>query len=134
MDLKGLRVLLVDDDEATRYWIGKILENLGAQVTGAASAPEALTALDAAVPDILLCDIAMPEEDGYSLIQKIRARPEQKGGIVPAVALTAYATIPSMVEHSLRSGFQGHLTKPMAPEDLVAAVHAAIAGGVRPIR
>ena len=126
MDLKGLDVLLVDDDEPTRYWIGRILENLGARVTSAGSAREALAALDVAVPDVLLSDIAMPEEDGYGLIQRIRARSEDSGGLVPAVALTAYATIPSMVAHSLKSGFQGHLTKPMTPEELVEAVRAAI--------
>ena len=129
MDLQGLRVLLVDDDEATRYWITRLLEQLGATVTGAGSASEALGALDVAVPDILLCDIAMPQEDGYGLIRRVRKRAPEQGGQVPAVALTAYAVIPSMVQQSLRSGFQGHLTKPMSPEELVTAVRGALNGG-----
>jgi CheY-like chemotaxis protein len=121
-------VLLVDDDEATRYWIGRLLEKLGATVTSASSADEALAALDVGVPDILLCDIAMPLEDGYGLIRRVRSRPAEAGGQVPAVALTAYAVVPRMIEQSLRSGFQGHLSKPMEPEDLVRAVREAMKG------
>ena len=128
MELQGVRVLLVDDDEATRYWIGRLLEKLGADVTSASNVAEAMTALDRSVPDILLCDIAMPEVDGYQLIRQVRSRAPEAGGKVPAIALTAYAVIPSMVEASLRSGFQAHLSKPMEPDDLVRAVHSAMSG------
>jgi CheY-like chemotaxis protein len=126
MDLAGVRVLLVDDDEATRYWIGRLLEQLGAKVASASSARDALQALDAAVPDVLLCDIAMPEEDGYELIRLVRARDQAAGGKVPAVALTAYAVVPRMIERSLRSGFQAHLSKPMDGADLVRVVREAM--------
>jgi CheY-like chemotaxis protein len=129
MDLAGVKVLLVDDDESTRYWIGRLLQQLGATVASASSAREALQALDEAVPDVLLCDIAMPEEDGYALIRMVRERDQAAGGQVPAVALTAWAVMPRMVEQSLRSGFQAHLSKPMDGDDLVRVVREAMDGG-----
>lgn len=126
MDLQGVHVLLVDDDEATRYWLRRMLEQLGARVEAAASAREALAMVSAHVPDVVLCDIAMPDEDGYSLIRSVRGLPAEQGGAVPAVALTAYAVVPSMVERSLASGFQAHLQKPMQPQDIVRVVRDAV--------
>jgi signal transduction histidine kinase len=119
--LDGLKVLVVEDDADARMLLRFTLEKSGARVTDVDSAAEAMAAIDRAVPDVLLCDISMPVEDGYSLIRRIRARERAKGGSVPAAAVTAYAR-PEDVRHALASGFDLHLAKPLEPHDLVAAV------------
>ena len=119
--LEGLKVLVVEDDADARMLLRYTLEKSGARVTDVDSAAEAMAALERAVPDVLLCDISMPHEDGYSLIRRIRARDMTHGGGVPAAAVTAYAR-PEDVRHALASGFDLHLAKPLEPSDLVAAV------------
>jgi CheY-like chemotaxis protein len=97
-----------------------------AQVIAVSSAPEALVVLQKFQPDVLVSDIGMPQEDGYSLIRKIRALPGEQGGRTPAVALTAYARAEDRTK-ALNAGFQLHVAKPVNPTEL-AAVVANLAG------
>ena len=89
--LNGVRVLVVEDHDDTRELVQAALEELGASVETAASGAEALEAFRAGPPHVVVADIGLPEEDGYALMQRIRAFAEADGGAVPAVALTAYA-------------------------------------------
>ncbi|MDZ8054712.1 MAG: PAS domain S-box protein [Aulosira sp. ZfuVER01] len=118
---KGLQILVVDDDADMRELAEFILTTSGAQVITAASAVQALTVLNQSVPDLLLCDIGMPEMDGYSLIRQIRKWSTQQGGNIPAIALTAYAGEINQ-QQALAAGFQKHISKPVDPEELVQAV------------
>jgi CheY-like chemotaxis protein len=124
--LSGLRALVVDDDRDARELVTEVLRSRGMKVTTAASADEGLAALDRDVPDVLVSDIAMPEHDGYDLIRQVRQRSSDRGGLVPALALTAYAR-PEDSERSISSGFQLHLAKPVDVDNLVSAV-ATLAG------
>jgi PAS domain S-box-containing protein len=128
--LAGARVLVVDDEEDTREFVRVLLDRCRARVTVARNATEALAALQRERPDVLLSDIAMPEEDGYRLIQKVRALPADRGGRTPAVALTAYARSEDRTR-ALLAGYQNHVTKPIEPGELLAAVAslATRAGG-----
>jgi signal transduction histidine kinase/CheY-like chemotaxis protein len=119
--LRGLRVLTVDDDDDSRRIVAEILEDCGCIVTTAATAAEALERLLDEQPDVLLSDIGMPEEDGYDLIRKVRALPRDRGGDIPAAALTAYARAEDR-RQMLNAGFSIHLPKPIEPAELVAVV------------
>jgi PAS domain S-box-containing protein len=119
--LNDLHVLVVDDEEDARAFVTTVLEQCGARVTGAGSAAEALLALKELRPDVLVSDLGMPEEDGYSLIKKVRALSAEEGGRTPAAALTAYARVEDRMK-VLRSGFQIHLPKPIEPAELVTVV------------
>lgn len=125
-ELAGLRVLVVDDDADTCELLQVILEGCGAQVKTAGSATAVLAAVKEEVFDVLVSDIGMPEEDGYSLIAKVRALGKERGGQVPAAALTAYAGEGDRIR-VLQSGFQIHEPKPISPSELVAVV-ANLAG------
>ena len=119
--LQGLNVLVVDDDPDARDLVEIILARQGAQVRKAASAAEALAALNQWPPDVLICDIGMPEEDGYSLIRKVRAREASRGGRIPALALTAWGRAEDR-QRALAAGFHTHLAKPAHPEELARVV------------
>ena len=119
--LPGVRVLVVDDDADARELLTAMLEARGVLVRSASSVREGLAALEREVPDVVLSDLAMPDEDGYDLIRAIRQRSAESGGRVPAIAVTAYAR-PDDETRSLSSGFQVHLTKPVDPVDLFSAV------------
>lgn len=119
--LNGLNILVVDDDEDSRFYITTVLETDGATVTAVASASAAMEILNHYQPDIVICDIAMPGEDGYSLIRKIRNLTAEKGGKIPAVALSAYADSEDRIR-ALEAGFQIHVAKPVDPGELVAIV------------
>jgi signal transduction histidine kinase len=119
--LNGKRVLLVDDERDARELACEVLRRAGANVVSASSVREALDAFSRAVPDVLVSDLAMPEEDGFSLIQTLRQLPSERGGQTPAIALTAYAREEDRVR-SLAAGFQVHLSKPIEPRQLVGAV------------
>jgi PAS domain S-box-containing protein len=119
--LEGLRVLLVEDEQDTRELLKTILEGCGAQVTAVSSASEALSALERIKPNVLVSDIGMPAENGYDLIKKIRALEPERGGRIPAVALTAYAGAKDR-RRALLAGFQTHLAKPVEPDELLAVV------------
>jgi CheY-like chemotaxis protein len=124
--LKGLKVLVVDDEPDTRELIQEVLRECGSEVITSNSAAEALVAIEEHHPDILISDLGMPDEDGYSLISKIRALPAEQGGQIPAAALTAYARAEDRMR-VLRSGFQFHLPKPVDSAELVTVV-ASLAG------
>ncbi len=119
--LDHIRVLLVDDEPSANEALQTLLESCGAEVRVAGSAAQALEMLDVWIPDVLISDIAMPEEDGYGLIEKVRARGAGRGGNVPAAALTAYAKIEDRVR-ILAAGFQMNLSKPADPNELIAVV------------
>lgn len=116
--LRGVRILVVDDDDDTRELVTRVLEARGAEVEAAASADEAWAAFERSVPHAMLVDIAMPVEDGFSFIRRVRACPPDKGGRVPAAALTARVIVQDRLE-SLRAGFQSHMAKPVDPDQLV---------------
>jgi PAS domain S-box-containing protein len=119
--LEGLRILVVDDQSDSREIVVDILQRYGAKMSSAASAPEALDMLLQQPPDLLIADIGMPGEDGYSLIEKIRALPASSGGAVLAITLTAFARSEDR-ERALSAGFQEHITKPVAPHELITFV------------
>jgi signal transduction histidine kinase/ActR/RegA family two-component response regulator len=121
--LDGLRVLAVDDDVDTLETLRTLLEQHGAEVRTAASVASALEVLDQWVPSLLISDIGMPDEDGYALIRKLRARPPERGGSIPALALTAYARVDDRLK-VLSAGFQMHVPKPIEPAELIAVVHS----------
>ncbi len=120
-ELEGVRVVAVDDDADARKLLGTVLTRCRATVTVVASAAEALEAVRRERPDVLLSDVEMPGEDGYSLIAKVRALPPEEGGQTPAAALTAYARLEDRTK-ALRAGFQMHVPKPVEPAELVAVV------------
>jgi PAS domain S-box-containing protein len=124
--LAGIKVLVVDDEADTRELIREVLNECGSEVITSGSVEEALVALEEHKPDILISDLGMPDEDGYSLISKIRALPSERGGHIPAAALTAYARAEDRMR-VLRSGFQFHLPKPIDSAELVTVV-ASLAG------
>jgi signal transduction histidine kinase/CheY-like chemotaxis protein len=120
-DLKGIRVLVVEDEESARETLRQILEHCGAEVHSVTSAAEALEELERRRPDVLLSDIGLPGEDGYSLIRRIRALPPERGGKIPAAALTAFARSEDR-RRALVAGFQMHLAKPVDMAELTAVV------------
>jgi PAS domain S-box-containing protein len=125
-DLSGVLVLVVDDDAGTREVAEAILQPLGAEVLLAASAQDALVSLIGRRPDVLIADIGMPGEDGYSLIRSVRSLSARSGGATPAAALTAFARAEDGWR-ALDAGFQLHLAKPVEPLGLAIAV-AHLAG------
>ena len=119
--LRGLHVLVVDDDNDARQLVASVLEDCGCRITLARSAQEAMVKLTEEIPDLLLSDIGMPGEDGYDLIRKVRALPSAKGGDIPAAAITAFAR-PDDRRRMLNAGYSIHLPKPVEPAELVAVV------------
>jgi CheY-like chemotaxis protein len=119
--LKDLRILVVEDDPDTRDLLQTILERCGATVWTAASSHAALAEMAQQIPDVLISDIGMAGENGYELIKKVRALEPDRGGRVPAVALTAYAAAADR-RRALLAGFQTHLAKPVEPDELLAVI------------
>jgi PAS domain S-box-containing protein len=119
--LENVRVLIVDDEEDARSVLTAIIEKCGAQVLAVAATAEALEALDSFKPDVLMSDIGIPGEDGYSLIRKVRALSPEQGGKIPAVALTAYAREEDRMR-ALVAGYQSHVAKPVNPAELIAVL------------
>ena len=119
--LRDLRVLVVDDKADARDLICLILTSYEAEVRACASAAEALQILDEWLPDALVFDIGMPIEDGYELMRKVRAREPERGGRIPALALTAYARSED-ARRAFEAGYQAHIPKPVAPDELATAV------------
>lgn len=121
IDLTNVRVLVVDDDEDALSVMRRLLEAAHAQVLTARSAADALSIIEMTLPDIVISDIGMAGEDGYTLIRKIRALPPEQGGRVPAIALTAFAR-PEDRRRAMLAGFHLHFSKPVEVIELRAAV------------
>ena len=117
--LGGVNVLVVEDDADTRDLLATVLAEHGAVPTTTANARDGMTAMRRGVPDVLVCDIAMPGDDGYTFISKVRSTLD--GAHVPALALTAHARVEDR-DRALKAGFDLHLAKPVEPKQLVAAV------------
>lgn len=124
--LKGLRILVVDDEPDVREFAVMTFRECGAEGAPATCVADALRILEEWKPDILVADIGMPDDDGYVLIQRVRALPENRGGRTPALALTAYARTEDRVR-ILSAGYQIHIAKPVELVELLAAV-ASLAG------
>jgi len=124
--LQGIRVLVVDDEPDARELVGAVLGQYGANVRVAGTAAEAFDAVRQWHPDVLVADIGMPHEDGYSFLRRVRALSVSEGGAVPAAALTAYAQREDR-ERAFAAGFQEHVAKPVPPGEL-ADVVARLAG------
>ncbi len=127
LSLSGVKVLVVDDEVDSRVLVQRVLERCGAVVRTAASAAEALSAIEAEKPDVLVSDIGMPGENGYELIRQVRSRGGQEGGI-PAVALTAYASSEDRLK-AVRAGFQMHMAKPVEAAELLTIVSSLASAG-----
>lgn len=136
--LKGVRILLVEDESDARDLALTALEHCGAEVTAVPSSSDAIAALLSAspetLPDVLVSDIGMPREDGYDLIRQVRSLQPERGGRIPAVTVTGYAT-PEDIDRALAAGYHIHVAKPMDPSALVSAItsllrpHPAIDAG-----
>jgi signal transduction histidine kinase len=127
--LAGLAIVVVEDEVDTRDLLVLALQQCGGEVQAFATVGEALAWFDRGTADVLISDIGVPGEDGYALIRKLRERPPERGGKVPAVALTAYARAEDR-ERALAAGYQSHLAKPVDPAELIATL-ARLAG--RPV-
>ncbi|QSJ18122.1 PAS domain S-box protein [Nostoc sp. UHCC 0702] len=123
--LLGVRVLVVDDEADTREFTTTVLEQCHAEVQAVASVQEALEMIPQWKPDVLVSDIGMPEEDGYSLIRKLRSQPAEQGGKIPAAALTAYARAEDRMR-AIKEGYQLHLPKPIEPAELATVVASLV--------
>jgi signal transduction histidine kinase len=119
--LDGVRVLVVDDDDDGREVVNAILRNHHAESSTACSAAEAFVMLERGLPHVLVADIEMPGEDGYAFIRRLRARPAEQGGQIPAIALTAYASMQDRMK-VLNAGFQMHVPKPVQAAELITVV------------
>ncbi len=129
-ELSGLCILLVEDEADSRDLLSVVLTTSGAEVATAESAAEALEKLKSEKFDVIISDIGMPDEDGFSLISKIRSLQNEQNFSVPAIALTAYARAEDRIK-ALRCGFQLHIAKPVESTELIAAV-ANLAGRIEP--
>ncbi|WP_293352123.1 MULTISPECIES: chemotaxis protein CheB [unclassified Microcoleus] len=119
--LEGLQILSVDDDVDTRELLQFVLEDCGAQVLTVGSVKEAIAALTKNLYDVLISDIGMPEEDGYSLMQQVRSLDAEAGGNIPAIALTAYASDGER-QKAIDAGFNKHIAKPVKPVQLALII------------
>ncbi len=128
--LNGLKILIVEDDEDSRNVLTLFLEQLGAKVESADSAKAALETLNNSIlsPDVIISDIAMPDEDGNSLIRKIRLMENERQKNIPAIALSAFTAIENK-EKSFESGFQIYHTKPFDPDLLIEEIKSLAADG-----
>jgi signal transduction histidine kinase/CheY-like chemotaxis protein len=121
LDLSGVKVLVVDDEEDARLLVQRVLEQYGAQVRTAGCAAEAISAMAEGRPDVLVSDIGMPGGNGYDLIRQVRSLDREHGGNIPALALTAYAR-PEDRMKAVRAGFQMHMAKPVEAAELLIMV------------
>ncbi|MEO7189561.1 MAG: ATP-binding protein [Vicinamibacterales bacterium] len=120
-ELAGLTVLVVDDHLDARELVRRVLEDCAAEVMTAATAEEAIQLVEMHRPDVLVSDLGMPDADGFELLRRVRALGAERGGRVPAVALTALARSEDRTR-TLRAGFLVHVSKPVNPSELVATV------------
>jgi PAS domain S-box-containing protein len=130
VDLSGVKILAVDDEPDACRLIKWMLAQCHADVVTASSAAEAILLVETGRPDVLISDIGMPDVDGYELLRRMRALGAARGGMIPAIALTAFAR-PEDRAHSLKVGFSSHISKPIQPGELVATVASLIRQGHR---
>jgi CheY-like chemotaxis protein len=121
MRLDDVSVLVVDDDPDTRHLLAVVLSLQGAAVSTAASAPEALGTVMRTPPDVIVSDVGMPGQDGCDLMRSVRALPAERGGQIPAVAVTAFAGREHRVR-ALAAGFHSYMVKPVEPNELTWVV------------
>jgi CheY-like chemotaxis protein len=119
--LAGIKVLAIDDQAYTRDVVAAVLRRCGAEVTTASSVRDALECMAKSVPDVIVCDIAMPQEDGYAFVRSLRANDDAHIASLPVIALTAFGRAEDQ-ESALASGFDDYLKKPVEPADLANAV------------
>ena len=119
--LSGVKVLVLDDEQDARELIKQILTHCQANVTAAATAGEGLELLGTEKPDVIISDIGMPEKNGYQFIREVRNLPAENGGQTPAIALTAFARSEDKIS-AMNAGYQEYLTKPVEPQELIAAI------------
>jgi CheY-like chemotaxis protein len=124
--LEGTTLLVVDDEADARDALVSLLERYGALVRTAACVGDAMAAMSAGLPDVLISDLGMSGDDGYELIRRVRLLPPGAGGKIPSLAVSAYATEKHR-RKVMSSGFQAYLEKPVAPAELVTEV-ARLAG------
>ena len=124
-ELGGLHILVVDDQADAREAIGLVLGQHGAEVSAVGSVDEAFARLGHVLPDVIVSDIAMPHEDGYAFIRRLRQLGPERGGRVPAIALTAYARQIDRKE-ILAAGFQACLTKPIDAAELAVEIERIV--------
>jgi PAS domain S-box-containing protein len=124
-NLQGLKILAVDDSRDTRELLSVVLEGCGATVTTASSVREALDVFNVWMPDVLVCDIGMPELDGYAFIKAIRELPRERGGDTPAIALTGYARVEDR-SRALQAGYHMFVPKPIEAGELCSIVATLI--------
>jgi len=117
--------MLLEDHDDSRELFAQTLQNSGAAVVAFSEAREAFEALEHVRPSVIVADIGLPGEDGYAFIRRVRTHPVAAIQQVPAIAVTAYATVPDRAQ-ALAVGFQQHLAKPIEPGRLVDAIHAVI--------
>jgi CheY-like chemotaxis protein len=123
ISLEGIRILAVDDDADARNLLKVLLESAGATTYLASSAREGMQQLLRRPVDVLICDVGMPETDGYTLMRQIRTLDDRQKNGVAAVALTAYARLEDRMA-AIQAGFQNHLPKPVEPSELLAVVRS----------
>jgi CheY-like chemotaxis protein len=120
--LQGIDVLVVEDEEDAREFVGALLASRGASVRLTASAAEAYVSLEEGVPDVIVSDIGMPDEDGYAFARRLRTFPRERGGVTPIVALTAYTSAHDR-RRAFEAGYDHHLPKPVDTEELIRVLH-----------
>jgi CheY-like chemotaxis protein len=125
--LQGLQVLVIDDQDFTRELVAAIFRRSGADVRTASSVRQGIGELEGAAPGVVVCDLAMPEEDGYAFLRAIRARPAPSNA-TPVIALTAFGR-PEDRQHALAAGFDAYLKKPIDPEELTSTALRLAARG-----
>ncbi|HZH91012.1 MAG TPA: PAS domain-containing protein [Pyrinomonadaceae bacterium] len=125
-EIEGLRILIVEDEPDSRELLIAVLTQCRADVQAVSNVSDALSKLEIWRPDVLISDIEMPDEDGYELIRRVRALPIERGGNIPAAALTAYARVEDRMR-ALLAGFQLHIPKPVEPSELITVI-ASLAG------
>jgi CheY-like chemotaxis protein len=127
VNLDGLKVLAIDDESDTLLLLRTLLEEAGAEVYTADRARTGLAILKEVKPGVVLCDLAMPDEDGYSFLLKVRRLSSEEGGDIPVIAVTAFARAEDRAKAE-RAGFESHIVKPFEPPDLLFAVLRAVQG------
>ena len=125
MNLRGIKVLVVDDEPDALAMLRRLLERSDAEVLSAGSAAAAMAIVQDDRPDVVVSDIGMPEQDGYTFLANVRKLPIEKGGRVPAIALTAFARSEDRTR-ALMAGYQVHLSKPVEPQELIVTVASLV--------